>query len=163
MKFISKYINKYTILLSLVLSSIIIAILYSINCLNLFVGNLLIVFATFIIQLISVEIFLIMADVLIVYKKSFKLRLIQTIKAILVAQMITLPVGCIVLLMHTFFNFSPELISKTIVITTNYVVLAFLYLSYPFSAKKDSYTTIKVVSLTIVLIMILRCISHSLI
>lgn len=163
MEFINKYINKYTILLSLILSSAVIAILYSINGSNLFIGNFLIVLATFVVQSISVGIFLIMADTLIIPKKSFKLRLFQTIKTILVAQMVMLPISCIVLLMYPFFNFSAELISKIIIITTNYLVLAFLYLSYPFATKSDRYTTIKVISSTIVLIMILRYISHSLV
>jgi len=159
-----KYIsNKYILLLSVGFSSVVIALLYSLNNINLFVGNFFVVLATFIIQIISVGIFLNMSDAIINPKKAFKLRFFQTIKIILTSQLIMLPIGLILLLIYPCFHISTEWITKIIITATNYVVLLALFFSYPFVTKSDKYTTIKVVSSTIILMLVLRYISHFLI
>ena len=156
-------INKYTILLSLFLSSAIIAILYSLGNFNLFIGNFLVVLGTFIIQIVSVGLFILMSEKIIIPKKKFKNRFFQITKSILIAQMVMLPIACIILIIYPFFNIPIEMISKIIITATNYVVLLLVFFSYRFVTKSDNHTAAKVIFSAIILIMLIRSIYNFLI
>lgn len=159
-----KYINnKYVILTIEALSTILIAILYSLNNIHLFIGNFFLVLLTFFIQIISIGFFLYVLDSIIIPKKNFKIRFLQTIKTILVAQMVMFPISFILLLIYPFYNISSECLTKIIVSSTNYMVLVFLFLAYPLVTKADKYTSIKVASSTIIIVMALRYITNFLI
>ena len=155
--------NKYIILATLLISTTIISILYSLSNISLFVGNFFLVLLTFFIQIISVGFFLYVFDSIINTKKVFKVRLLQIIKSILMSQMIMLPISFILLIIYPFFNISSEWLTKIIVTSTNYMILLLLFFSYPTVTKSDNCTTIKVVSLTIIVLMILRLVSQFLI
>lgn len=159
-----KYINnKYVILITLMLSTTIIAILYSLSNINLFIGNFFLVLLTFFIQIVSIGFFLYVLDSIIIPRKIFKIRFLQTIKTVLTSQMVMFPISLILLLIYPVFNISSEWLTKIIVTSTNYMVLLSLFFAYPLVTKNDNYTTIKVVASTIIIVMILRYISHFLI
>jgi hypothetical protein len=152
--------NKYIILLSVFLNTIFISLLYSLKNINLFLGNFVIVLITLALQALSTGFFLFMIESFIAPKQSFKINFLNTIKSVFISQYPLSFVSIALFIICTLTNISAEWISKIIITTTNQISLFALFLSYSLVTKKSFSDTIKVVSITIIIMMIVHYVFH---
>lgn len=148
-----KYIkNNYIIASATMLYCIFIGVICSINySLTAIAINTGLFMLTMALNVLVNGIFLFAIDAFIRQKKTFKLRFFEITKALWISQLILLPISLIAVILNPFISLSDEATVKIITFSLKYICPFVLFFSYKNITKSDWPTTIKVVSITFIL------------
>lgn len=151
----SKLLNsKSIIFIFTFLYCTILAMICTNNFLNiklLGINFIMFVVTLFIKALIS-GVFLFSIDAFLSNKKDFKLRFFEIVKSLLIAYLILLPFSLITLILNFLVDFQMDFFIRVISFSINFICPISLFFSYKFVTKSTWEYTIKVNSITVIII-----------